>query len=215
MELRTHDLIRVKGMPSFLDNEACEEWVTEAMHEAPFVVVRRAPIENEMIPVGIRGKSRSHRYAAFLHMDELEEVISPEKLANEKRWLENPRLQEIKVLQVLHEVDEILSNHDIVWGPGGSAGFELASGIPTLTTKSDLDLIIRTQPQLLLVEKARQIYQELTNIETRVDVQLETPIGAIALAEYCLEPEQILTRTKKGPKLTKFSLLKETVKLNG
>jgi phosphoribosyl-dephospho-CoA transferase len=201
MELNTHDLIKVKGLPSFLETVVSEMWVEEAIMYAPFVVVRRAPIEDGKIPFGIRGQSRSQRYADHLDSHEVEEVFSPERLANEKGWRNNPRLEEIQVLQDLHVVDEILANYQLTWGPVGSAGFELASGLPTLTTNSDLDLIIRT-PHSLSLEIANQLYDELSKIRVRIDVQLETPSGAIALAEYCQGPTQVLLRTKKGPVLT-------------
>ncbi|WP_227938320.1 malonate decarboxylase holo-ACP synthase [Alkalihalobacillus deserti] len=202
MDVKTHDLIKVKGLPSFLDTATSEEWVKEAIIYAPFVVVRRAPIEKGKIPIGVRGAARNQRYAAFLDINEVEAVFSPEMLANQKGWIRNKRFNDILVLQDLSLVDDILTNDQLTWGPVGSAGFELASGLPTLTMKSDLDLIIRL-PYPLLLEKAKQLYDELSEVNVRIDVQLETPSGSVALAEYCRGQTQLLLRTNDGPVLTR------------
>ena len=63
-------------------------WSHEALSRAPWVVVRRAPFENELIPVGVRGKNRSERFAAFAHAAAVVQCVSPEDLASCQAWRE-------------------------------------------------------------------------------------------------------------------------------
>jgi phosphoribosyl-dephospho-CoA transferase len=134
-------------------------------------------------------------------MDEVEKVISPEMLVYEKKWETSSRLHEIKVLQDLHKVDQILTTYQLNWGPVGSVGFELTSGMAALTINSDLDLVVRT-PKPMPIETAKRLFVELSKLDVRIDVQLETPQGAIALSEYCRENHSLLLRTLDGPVLT-------------
>jgi phosphoribosyl-dephospho-CoA transferase len=82
-------------------------------------------------------------------------------------------------------------------------GFELASGVPTATTSSDLDLLVRA-PQPLSWEMAEALFTHLAKVSVRIDVQIETPSGAFALAEYVRRgPDgqtMILLRTTDGPR---------------
>jgi phosphoribosyl-dephospho-CoA transferase len=201
MDVKPHDLLKLKGLPSFLESTTYPDWVKASILHAPYVVVRRAPLEKNQVPVGIRGQSRSERFAAFLQMDEVEKVISPEMLVYEKKWETSSRLHEIKVLQDLHKVDQILTTYQLNWGPVGSVGFELTSGMAALTINSDLDLVVRT-PKPMPIETAKRLFVELSKLDVRIDVQLETPQGAIALSEYCRENHSLLLRTLDGPVLT-------------
>jgi phosphoribosyl-dephospho-CoA transferase len=83
-------------------------------------------------------------------------------------------------------------------------GFELASGVPTATTSSDLDLLVRA-PQPLSWETAEALLTHLAKASVRIDAQIETPSGAIALAEYVQRgPDgqtRMLLRTTDGPRL--------------
>lgn len=93
-----------------------------------------------------------------------------------------------------------LPNYDWSWGLTGSVGFELASSTPTARPNSDLDIVIR-MPQPLDRETAGVLYGWNTQLPIRIDVQLETPFGAVALAEYARNEKQVLLRTSSGPKL--------------
>jgi phosphoribosyl-dephospho-CoA transferase len=91
-----------------------------------------------------------------------------------------------------------------VWGPTGSTGFELATQVPTVTVLSDLDLLIRT-PERLPYDAARQMLSHLHALAQRagirVDAQLETPAGGIALAEWAAGKTRVMARHAKGPQL--------------
>ena len=87
------------------------------------------------------------------------------------------------------------------WGPTGSVGFELASGCATATPHSDLDLMVQADAPLA-VEAAAAVLAELISLPVTVDVLLESPYGAVALAEYVSAPRPILLRTAAGGRLT-------------
>ena len=93
---------------------------------------------------------------------------------------------------------------EYVWGPTGSAGFELGTGREVATPESDLDLMIR-MPNRLSRNDAKRMLAELSEIGTSADVQLETPDGVIALKEYCSteQGQEMLLRTINGPRLVR------------
>jgi phosphoribosyl-dephospho-CoA transferase len=69
------------------------------------------------------------------------------------------------------------------WGPGGSVGFELASGRKVTTGASDLDLVIRAAEQFG-VDEARFLLDRTIGLEAKVDVRVETPVCGFSLEEY-------------------------------
>lgn len=83
------------------------------------------------------------------------------------------------------------------WGVTGSAGFELASGIPALHEGSDLDLILRT-PVAVSRKWAAQLVDRLEQAPCRIDVQLQTPGGALMLREWAGSGRQVLLKTMTG-----------------
>jgi phosphoribosyl-dephospho-CoA transferase len=91
-----------------------------------------------------------------------------------------------------------------IWGPTGSVGFELASGKPTATATSDLDLLIR-MPNHLPRDEAQRIQAKLdeqaARAGIRIDAQLETPAGGVALAEYASGKARVMARHASGPRL--------------
>ena len=71
------------------------------------------------------------------------------------------------------------------WGPIGSVGFELASGVATATPDSDLDLMIRLPGlcQSIIDELVALHDKHFRSIAARVDCQVDTPVGPIGLTE--------------------------------
>lgn len=202
MDIKAHDLLRLNNLSSLIATHPEPEWVQEALTKAPFAVVRRAPVKNGEIPVGIRGSSRSERFAAFILEESITEHITPESLVEQKAWKQSPRRNEIYALGCLDRIDEILQFYQLPWGPGGSVGFELASGMATVTAASDLDIVVRP-PSFLSIEEAEGILHEFSTLPVKVDAQVETPNGAISLIEYVRGGSQILLRTMDGPRLVK------------
>jgi phosphoribosyl-dephospho-CoA transferase len=102
-------------------------------------------------------------------------------------------------LHVLDAIDDVFSSLGLAWGPTGSVGFELATGVAATSTTSDLDVVVRA-PEPWPLENAREIADELERLPTRVDVQLDAPAGAVMLAEYA-SGGRVLLRTPDGPRL--------------
>jgi phosphoribosyl-dephospho-CoA transferase len=88
----------------------------------------------------------------------------------------------------------------LCWGVTGSVGFQLATGLPTAHTDSDLDLLLRT-PIELPRHKARTLLGLLDEAACRVDLQLETPSGAIAMREWAGSASRVLLKCVTGARL--------------
>jgi phosphoribosyl-dephospho-CoA transferase len=175
MTPRPHDLLRL-GRP--VRPAGAPAWVAAALADAPWVVVRRATAAPGTIPVGVRGPTRADRFAFDLDPTAVAGVVRPEDLADR---LPAPAA----ALQ------------GWVWGPTGSVGYELATGRPTVTPDSDLDLILRvdTMPPR---EYLSRLHRDLPD---RADCLVETPDGALALAELASGAARALLRTAHGPRL--------------
>ncbi|WP_144552487.1 malonate decarboxylase holo-ACP synthase [Bacillus sp. X1(2014)] len=196
MALEPHDLLKINPK-DIISHSFIPEWVVHSLEKAPFVVVRRAHAPKGQAAIGIRGKERNQRFGAFLPEHSVIKQIKPEELAGRNQWKD----KHSPVFAAMGFAEEIFNVHRLSWGPGGSAGFELASGVETVTSTSDLDLIIRS-PKLLEFYIARKIVEEFKRSPVRVDVQVETPAGAFSLLEYAGGPGPVLLKTMFGPKLS-------------
>jgi phosphoribosyl-dephospho-CoA transferase len=87
-------------------------------------------------------------------------------------------------------------------GTGGSVGFELATGKPTTTRRSDLDIVIYAEEHLSKSD-AKRLLISARDLPVTVDIRVETPVCGFSLAEY-VEPsaESMLLRTCAGPILS-------------
>jgi phosphoribosyl-dephospho-CoA transferase len=204
MGVTVHDLLRVRGSDALISRDPAPEWVNQALSRAPWVVVRRAPVESELIPVGVRGQNRSERFASFVHSSSVLACLSPENLSFSEVWRKAVRFEELPAMRALLRVEAILQGSDLHWGPSGSVGFELASGVPVALQTSDLDLIVRLGDLLIPPPTTRKLLAILERVEmtgVRVDLLLETRQGAIALLEYAGAGTKLLLRTIHGPRL--------------
>lgn len=179
------------------------DWASEAVLAAPFAVLRRAAWRDDLVPVGIRGNKRGERLAAWLKLSNIHEVVTPEFLVNPEHWKIAQTDSRAQVLS-LKNITEILKAKNLYWGPTGSAGFELATGVKTINTESDLDLILRFSSPLS-VQLADSLLTELTRQSlVRLDIQLDTPKGGVSLSEYVSSPT-VLVKTQYGPIIAKTS----------
>lgn len=202
---QAHDLLRLHRLPQF-DGEPA--WVRGSFERAPYVAVRRALAANGFVAIGLRGMERSQRYGTWVHLDDIETAVAPEALAQRPPSAERNALPAFTALGALQsdavggDMAGALSR--FVWGPTGSTGFELATRVPTVTLSSDLDLLIRA-PEKLSHDTAILLLNHLQAIAQRagirVDAQLETPAGGVALAEWAAGKVRVMARHARGPKL--------------
>jgi phosphoribosyl-dephospho-CoA transferase len=199
--VRPHDMLRLTSGPELRHEGSVPAWVPESLARAPWVVVRRARMQAGLIPVGVRGRARGERFAAWLAPDAVAARVTPEYLAAARCWRHVPRARRVGCLRVLDAVDELCTSLGLAWGPTGSVGFELATGVPSAGVDSDLDVLIRA-PQPWSLQKAREMADYLNRLPARVDAQLEVPAGAVALDEY-VRGGRVLLRAPDGPALTR------------
>ena len=76
----THDLIRLREPTALTADAPAPSWVEPALRRTPWVVVRRGPVRDGRMPVGVRGLTRSQRFAAFVAVAEIADRLSPEDL---------------------------------------------------------------------------------------------------------------------------------------
>ncbi|WP_017902939.1 malonate decarboxylase holo-ACP synthase [Pseudomonas asplenii] len=170
-------------------------WVAEALDQGQPVVLRRAPASAEQLPVGVRGALREQRFATLLPRARVERRVCPEALVDSPL-----ATRDWPALRALRQLRPLLDALGLAWGVSGSAGFELATGLPTLHAQSDLDLILRT-PHVLSRREAAALLQQLDNPFCRVDLQLQTPLGAVALAEWAGQAQRVLLKADSGARL--------------
>ncbi|QBP40169.1 malonate decarboxylase holo-ACP synthase [Paenisporosarcina antarctica] len=202
MELNTHDLLEFESVKNLISNSPLPEWVETSIANVPFVVVRRAKVSEGLVPVGVRGPKRNERFAAFLPVEQIVRRITPEQLAQERKWNDNSK----EIFNYLGRVSKLMNTYSLNWGPVGSVGFELASGKETTTKSSDIDIVIRFSKGFT-TSIAKEIEAELKKIQVRVDVQMEAMKGTFSLSEYAIsEGQPVLFRTVDGPLLKRISI---------
>jgi phosphoribosyl-dephospho-CoA transferase len=202
-ELHTHCLVRIAGAEALASPAAPPAWLAAGLARAPWVVVRRAAPRDGRIAVGVRGRRRAERFAAWLDPARALECVDPLELAARRAWRGSPRCGALAALGTLAAVADLMERCGLgsSWGPVGSIGFELTSGVPTATADSDLDLIVRlaAPPPAAL---AGELLVGLSRVAVHTDVLLETPLGALALIEYAQARPPFLLRSRAGPRLT-------------
>ena len=194
-EPSTHALLRIAD-PRAL-NGTIPAWAEAALARAPWVVVRRAGSRDGLLPVGVRGATRAERLPAWLDPRAVLESLTPPQLAARAGWRSAAH---VPALAALEAVAVVMRAHQLLWGPCGSVGFELGSGVATATGDSDLDLMIDA-PVPLPRALAGELHACLALLPVRCDVLLEGPQGAVALEEYAAGRTPCVLRTIEGRRL--------------
>jgi len=199
-----HSLLRLGSADALEWETEPPRWAAESLRRAPFVVMRRLLPRPEALPVGVRGHARSQRAAAWVSIDAVRECITPQMLAAQFTRRRHGDFAISPAIAALEQVAAIFDGHGMRgrWGPGGSAGFELASGVPSTTPQSDLDIVLSAPVSMSRADAAR-LHAELSTLAVRIDVLLETPNGAVALAEYARRVDVTLLRSAQGPRLVR------------
>jgi phosphoribosyl-dephospho-CoA transferase len=203
LELTPHTLLRIIGVEALApDAPQLPAWAPQTVLRAPWVVIRRAPVCDSLIPVGLRGELRSQRFATWLPAAAIVEYVTSRQLSASGAWKNSPRRTHVPALQALDRVETIMRAHgfEYQWGPTGSVGFELASGCPTATERSDLDLAVYLD-RPWSVASARSLQSALATLPVRTDLLVEMPHGAVALSEYATMQGSFVLRTALGPRL--------------
>jgi len=177
-------------------------WVKQSILAAPYVVVRReqgpsAPLADN-IAIGVRGEGREMRWADTISPNCVAAVIPPVHLRLTSK-VRAERVQKIPALGHLLRLQQKWRADERAWGPGGSVGFELASGRQTATVTSDLDIIVFA-PEPFDKPYAANLLQSAQEISPQIDILIETPGFAFSLAEYATSKNtSILLRGPEGP----------------
>uniref|UniRef100_UPI00313C19C5 malonate decarboxylase holo-ACP synthase n=1 Tax=Inquilinus sp. OTU3971 TaxID=3043855 RepID=UPI00313C19C5 len=194
-----HDLLRIDAKAVAVLARDLPPWAAASLAAIPWVVMRRAVAYGGLLPVGIRGNRRSERCAAWLPPAAVVECRTPEDLAAARAWHTHLHLAEIPALAVLDAVATLLAG--LGWGPAGSVGFELATGRPTAHPDSDLDIVLRA-PGRIISNEASRLLAALGALPVRVDVAVETPLGACSLAEIAAGGSAVV-KSPTGPRLVR------------
>ncbi|NHC10052.1 malonate decarboxylase holo-ACP synthase [Stutzerimonas degradans] len=189
---RPHDLLW--GMrPEQLPADA-PAWALAVLAAGQPVVVRRAVVAPGQVAVGLRGATRDQRLAAAMPLTAISRRLAPEDLRGRQAS------EDLPVFRMLAELRPLLDALGHRWGVTGSAGFQLASGLPAVHPDSDLDLLLRAE-QPLPRSEARSLLRLLEGRVCRVDLQLQTPLGGVALGEWAGDAARVLAKTAAGPRL--------------
>lgn len=197
-----HDLLWVADWQALHAPAPLPSWASPAsLGRAPVVVRRERVADRGLIPVGLRGQTRSQRLGAYLECGAVLRSISPEMLAQEAAWRRQPQLRRFPAVAALGRVAPMLNASRLRWGPGGSTGYALASGLPVLRPDSDLDLVVRAQAPLT-PDQAGLLKATLSGCECRIDIQVDTGSGGFSFAEWIRESGRVLLKTGIGPFIT-------------
>ncbi|HCR1217779.1 TPA: malonate decarboxylase holo-ACP synthase [Pseudomonas aeruginosa] len=189
-----HDLLL--GMaPEHLPENA-PAWVRVALKAGWPVVVRRAPADPARVAIGVRGLAREQRWAGWMPLAAIARCLRPEALGQR----EPAMLRDLPAWRALRDVRAPLNALGLAWGVTGGAGFELASGVAVLHPDSDLDLLLRT-PRPFPRDDALRLLQRFEQCPCRIDLQLQTPAGGVALREWAEGRPRVLAKGSEAPLL--------------
>jgi phosphoribosyl-dephospho-CoA transferase len=194
--VRTHDLLEIDARQLLSAYAFVPGWAQQSLRKVPFVVVRRGLGTERNIPIGVRGVERNQRWAALCPSKGVKRVITPSQLLGPK--VTEARADAVPALRSLELLEALWMKLDHAWGPGGSVGFELATGTPAAKHKSDLDIIIHAERRMTTAE-AMFLCESAKGLPAVVDVRVETRFCGFALQEYAHQAlAPILLRTLSG-----------------
>ncbi|MGO8786846.1 MAG: malonate decarboxylase holo-ACP synthase [Terriglobia bacterium] len=194
---RVHDLLRLDSPCVAQPSQAQPWWVAHALQDCPWVVVRRAVVPDSRIAVGVRGNERFLRWGGFVAHDQVGQALAPHQLRSclaKKARLALPAMQTLRILE------DAWRTFHLEWGPGGSVGYELATGMAAVGSKSDLDIVIHSSRRLEFAT-AERLLAAARALPALVDVRVETSACGFSLQEYVQCPARLLVRTPAGSRL--------------
>lgn len=192
--IQAHDLLW--GMSPHMLPDNVPDWAIQVLFEQKPVVVRRAMTKLHMVAVGIRGEQRNQRFATEMQTQAIVKRVSPESLLA-KNLAFFPHLQ-----HKLQRIYTTMQSFALPWGYTGSVGYELATGLKTVNQNSDVDLLIRTE-QFISKSEAQIMLTALEDLGINIDVQLQTPLGGVALKEWARTAGEVLLKQNDKAVLVK------------
>jgi phosphoribosyl-dephospho-CoA transferase len=194
--LHVHDLILLRTEAAIISTPA-DNPVSPYLNlkQRPWVVVRRGRISDGLIPIGVRGPQRHERWAGFAWLYVVLETRRPDQL---RLPLAKDSRRELQAFRTLSYLESHLVGLDMIWGPGGSVGYELASGIPAVRADSDFDFILFA-PRKLERTEVQDLWRLLSSAPGKVDALVEAPRCGFSLLEFVTtSPRKIPLRTCDG-----------------
>jgi phosphoribosyl-dephospho-CoA transferase len=193
--LHTHDLLLLRTESAVISTQSDSACPYLNPKQRPWAVVRRGRILDGLIPVGVRGSQRNERCAGFTRLSEVLESRRPDRL---RLLLAEDSRRALQAFRTLSYLESHLVGLNMSWGPGGSVGYELASGIPTVRAESDLDFILFA-PDKLDITEAQDLWRIIGSAPGKVDALVETPFCGFSLEEFVTtSPRKILLRMSDG-----------------
>ena len=189
LKLEAHDLLW--GMTVNFLTEDAPLWVKEVLQRGDPVVVRRAITSVDQVAVGVRGQFRHQRYAGQMPRSAISRQLKPEALTH----VDTKQFEHLA--ERLQTISSIMKNFSGCWGYTGSFGFELATGVKTVTQQSDIDLLIRAE-QPFEKKQAIELLETFQQAGLNVDIQLQLPQGGLALKEWAGNSGKVLLKRPDG-----------------
>lgn len=199
-DYRPHDLLWIRSRHALVAAEALPDWASAGrLADAPVVVRREQLADPLLVPVGLRGETRAQRIRCHVRHDAVLRLMRPEDLLSGAAWQNRIALPRFQVVLALEALAPLLDATGLCWGPTGSMGFSLATGVPVIHADSDLDLVVRA-PVRLTAAQARSLQVAIEQSACRVDMQIDTGHGGFSFAEW-IRDKRVLLKTGAGPVL--------------
>lgn len=200
MGIMVHDIVKFSNIECLEKIIPFPDWVHSTASSLQYGVVRRMPITNQKVPIGLRGVTRDQRFGTFIHENNIIEVIKPTSLVSRI-----DQFQGQNYYYSLERIREEFNKLKVSWGPTGSVGFELATSIMVTSPNSDIDLSIyldKIENDIL-----KEVGDFIVTLNQRIDVQIEVPmLGAVLLQDYLNNKETgFIVRTQYGPQICKVN----------
>jgi len=194
--VRIHDLLEIDAEQLVCFQMTAPEWLKEDLRKSPYAVVRRGTVTEQKIPIGFRGPERNQRWAADCHPKLVRRIITPTQLLTSTILTSHESF--VPALHTLHLLKLRWMDLHHLWGPGGSVGFELATGRQVVKPESDLDIVIFAEGRMTVAE-AESLWTRAMDLPAAVDIRVETPVCGFSLGEFVNQsPSPILLRTSNG-----------------
>lgn len=193
-----HDLLWISSRHALVSAEPLPDWAGAGrLADAPVVVRREQPADPMLVPVGLRGETRAQRLRCHVRHEAVLRVTRPEDLLSGPAWRNRIALPCFPVIAALEALLPLLDATGLCWGPTGSMGFSLATGLPVIHADSDLDLVVRAPVRMTAVQ-AQLLQAAIKQAPCRVDMQIDTGHGGFSFAEW-IRGRGVLLKTGTGP----------------